>query len=173
MIVVSDTGPLISMMKAGQFNLLHLLYQEIIIPDAVFAELTVNENYPEEAETIRSSTFVKTVSVTDRRAVEILQRVSGLDLGESEAIVCADDRKADVLLMEEEAGRRAARAMGLHVRGSIGILLLGFDSGFITSQDVIKAADRMMASNRRISKELYDYMKNYVNRPDEHTTANR
>ena len=40
MIVVSDSGPLISLMKAGQLNLLHNLYDEILIPEAVYSELT-------------------------------------------------------------------------------------------------------------------------------------
>ena len=35
MIVISDTGPLISLMKAGQLKLLRSLYQEVLIPEAV------------------------------------------------------------------------------------------------------------------------------------------
>ncbi len=164
MIVVSDSGPLISLMKAAKLDLLRELYGEIRIPEAVYAELTGNVRYAEEAKLIRSSSFVQLVAVGERKAVDILRRASGLDLGESEAIVYADDMKADVLLMEEEAGRRIARAMGLRVRGSLGILLLGYDKGILTAQEVDDALDRMKAAHRRISEELYQYARDYVRR---------
>ena len=52
MIVVSDTGPLISLMKAGRLSLLHSLYQEILIPEAVYQELISNRRYENEAAVI-------------------------------------------------------------------------------------------------------------------------
>ena len=164
MIVVSDSGPLISLMKAARLDLLRDLYGEIRIPEAVYAELTGNERYAEEAELIRSCSFVRVVAVRERKAVDILRRASGLDLGESEAIVYADDVKADILLMEEDAGRRVAKAMGLRVRGSIGILLLGFDKGSLSAQEVKDSLDRMKTAQRRISEELYRYARDYVHR---------
>ena len=164
MIVVSDSGPLISLMKAAKLDLLRELYGEIRIPEAVYAELTGNTRYAKEAERIRSCSFVQVVAVGERKAVDILRRASGLDLGESEAIVYADDMKADILLMEEEAGRRIARAMGLRVRGSLGILLLGYDKGILSAQEVDDALDRMKAAHRRISEELYQYARDYVRR---------
>jgi predicted nucleic acid-binding protein len=164
MIVVSDSGPLISLMKAAKLDLLRELYGEVRIPEAVYAELTGNAKYAEEAELVRSSSYVQVVAVGERKAVDILRRASGLDLGESEAIVYADDIKADILLMEEDAGRRIARAMGLRVRGSLGILLLGYDKGILSAQEVDDALDRMKAANRRISEELYQYARDYVRR---------
>ena len=164
MIVVSDSGPLISLMKAARLDLLWDLYGEIRIPEAVYTELTDNPRYAEEAEEVRTCSFVQVVAVKERQAVDDLRRSSGLDLGESEAIVYADDIKADILLMEEDAGRRVAKAMGLRVRGSIGILLLGFDKRLLTVQEVDAALDRMKGANRRISEELYQYAREYVRR---------
>jgi len=54
MIVVSDSGPLISLMKGGQLEVLHSLYGEVLIPEAVFSELTTNSRYEDEAERIKS-----------------------------------------------------------------------------------------------------------------------
>lgn len=162
MIVVSDSGPLISLMKATQLDLLHGLYGEVLIPEAVYSELTSNERYGEEAEKVKSSSFIRIVAVNERKSVDILRRATGLDLGESEAIVYADDNKADILLMEEEAGRKVAKSMGIRVRGSIGILLLGFDKKILSAQDVDDAINRMRQSNRRISEKLYQYAHDYV-----------
>ena len=44
MIVVSDTTPLISLLKIGRLDLLKKLFGEIFIPQAVFNELTVDES---------------------------------------------------------------------------------------------------------------------------------
>lgn len=162
MIVVSDSGPLISLMKAGQLDLLQNLYGEILIPEAVFTELTTNEKYTDEAEEIKSSAFIRIVSVSERKAVDVLKRANGLDLGESEAIVYADDNKADVLLIEDGAGRRVAKSMGIRVRGAIGILLLGFDKKILTADDIDLATDMMKAANRYISDGLYNYAREYV-----------
>lgn len=48
MIVVSDTTPIISLMKAGQLELLQKLFDVVCIPKAVYRELTGNETFFEE-----------------------------------------------------------------------------------------------------------------------------
>ena len=45
MIVVSDTTPLISLLKINRINLLKKLFGEVMIPRAVFDELTVDERF--------------------------------------------------------------------------------------------------------------------------------
>lgn len=164
MIVVSDSGPLISLMKAEQLDLLHKLYHEILIPKAVHYELTSNNKYADEADEISRRAFIRVVSVQERKAVDVLQKISGLDLGESEAIIYAyaGDHEADILLMEEEAGRRVAKSLGIRVRGSIGILLLGFDRKILTADDVDEAVAKMKGAKRRIAGYLYQYAHDYV-----------
>lgn len=82
MIVVSDTTPLISLMKLARLSLLEDLFGEVSIPETVYRELTENQKFLEEAEMVRQSSFLKRVEVEEQKAVEVLQRVSGLDLGE-------------------------------------------------------------------------------------------
>ena len=48
MIVVSDTTPLISLMKISKLSLLRDLFGEILIPEAVFLETTTNVLYKSE-----------------------------------------------------------------------------------------------------------------------------
>nr|WP_296063477.1 hypothetical protein [uncultured Mediterraneibacter sp.] len=43
MIVVSDTTPLISLLKINRLDLLQELFGEVLIPQAVFDELTADE----------------------------------------------------------------------------------------------------------------------------------
>ena len=82
MIVVSDTTPLISLLKIHRIDLLHSLFGEVQIPKGVFDELTVNQKFPDEAAEILSCDFIKIKSV-DENQVSLFQRTTGLDLGES------------------------------------------------------------------------------------------
>ena len=131
MIVVSDTTPLISLMKVSKLGLLEPLFQEVLIPVSVYAELTTNPNFEDEARQIKDCPFIKVVTVKEHKAVDVLQRSAGLDLGESEAIVYADDIKADVLLMDEAKGRQVAKAMGLYIMGTVGVLLFAYEESIM------------------------------------------
>ena len=157
MIVVSDTTPLISLMKASRLNVLATLFHEVLIPEAVFSELTANPRFQAEADQIRKAPYIKVVTVSEQKAVDILRRSSGLDLGESEAIVFADDQKADVLLMDEAKGRKVAKAMGLYIMGTVGVLLFAFEKNVLTDSEVKKALEQLQQADRRIGDELIQY----------------
>lgn len=154
MIVVSDTTPLISLMKASRLDVLQKMFGDILIPEAVFEELTTNDSFQEEAEQIRSCAFIRRVSVDEQKSVAILRRATGLDQGESEAIIYADDHQADFLLMDEASGRKVAKAMGLRIMGTVGVLVNAFEDGILTAEDVEDAFEVLRNANRRISEEL-------------------
>ena len=101
MIVVSDTTPLISLLKINRIDLLEKLFGDVLIPQAVFDELTVNERFRLEADEIRQKKFIVVKPVNNPESASILKRAAGLDQGESEAIVLSDELKADLLLMDE------------------------------------------------------------------------
>ena len=42
MIIISDTTPIISLIKINRIDLLEQLFQEVFIPEAVYNELTTN-----------------------------------------------------------------------------------------------------------------------------------
>ena len=63
MIVISDTTPLISLMKIGQLNLLNHLFGEVQIPSAVFEELISNPRFPDESRQIRECPFTAQMGI--------------------------------------------------------------------------------------------------------------
>ena len=156
MIVVSDTTPLISLMKISKLSLLRDLFGEILIPEAVFLETTTNVLYKSEAEEIKSSDYIRVVAVKDRERVNLIQRVTGLDLGETEAIVCAEENNADIILIDEMKGRQVAQNMSLTMSGSMGVLIGAYEKGLISSDEVEEALDVLQKSNQRISDKLVD-----------------
>ena len=105
MIVVSDTTPIISLLKINQLEILEKLFGNVQIPCAVYDELTSNSKFQEEVRKIQECTFIEIEYVEDSKSVNLLRRATGLDAGESEAIVLVDNQNADLLLMDEVKGR--------------------------------------------------------------------
>ena len=118
MIVISDTTPLISLLKINRIDLLEKLFGDVLIPQAVFEELTIDERFRLEADQIRQKKFIVVKPVNNPESANILKRATGLDQGESEAIVLTDELKADLLLMDEAKGRNVSTQMGLAITRS-------------------------------------------------------
>ena len=115
---------------------------------------------------IKEAEFVKVGEVKNDSSVNILRNVTGLDAGESEAIVMAGEKEADLLLMDEHKGRQVAKKLGIKITGTIGILLQAFDEGMMSKEDVKKCILVLKESNIRISdnlcKKVYEYIEKSI-----------
>lgn len=158
MIIVADTTPLISLMKCDCLEVLRELFGEVQIPKAVYTELTSNPKFAEEAITIANSGFIHKVNIEDQKSVSLFKRATGLDIGESEAIILSDNLHADFLLMDEIKGRKIAIQMGIRIIGTVGILLLAYDSGILSKEDIKTAVDLLRNANRHISDKLFEQL---------------
>ena len=164
MIVISDTTPIISLLKIDRLPLLEKLFGTVQIPKGVFAELTENPRFRNEAETVQKSSFIQVVSEIDEDYVSLLCRSAGLDVGESEAIYLSDAGKADMLLMDEARGREVAMRMGIRIMGTIGILILAYEDDFISKEEIRSAIEILRDSGRHISERLYNQLLNLIDR---------
>ena len=114
MIVISDTTPIILLLKANHLELLQKLYGNVLIPKAVYRELTENRAYSKKAEIVKMWNFLKIVSVENVKFVNVLRSVTELDVGESEALIMYDEQNADLLLMDEHKGCSVAKQLKRH-----------------------------------------------------------
>ena len=158
MIIVSDTTPIISLLKINRLDLLEKLFGEVLIPDAVYEELTTDKRFIDEAKQITKASYIKSVSILDSEAVRTLKMETGLDQGESEAIVLTNELKADILLMDEVKGRTVSKQMGITIMGTIGLLLSAYEDDLLTSDDVRKCMDDLQRSGRHIGKRYYQIL---------------
>ena len=158
MLIVSDTTPIISLMKINRLYLLEELFQKVWIPKSVYKELTENDSFPEEAEQIRRSGFIYVAEAENRILVNKLLNENGLDLGESEAIALACDLEADLLLVDEKRARRIAKQMDIPKTGTVGILLQAFDEQLLSTEEMEVCVSLLKQENIRLSKAVCDYV---------------
>jgi predicted nucleic acid-binding protein len=159
LIVVSNTSPLTNLAAIGRFDLLQSLFGHLQLSTAVVAELSAGgQSWPGAKETA-SAAWITVHSVRDRHTIDALRLE--LDAGEAETIVLALQLQADLVLLDEQAGRRAAQYFGLKVMGVVGLLLqakqrqlipavrpllenLQHHAGFYLSQDVVEHALKLV-----------------------------
>lgn len=156
MIVVADTTPLISLLKIEKVDLLQKLFGKVYIPLSVYQELTANPSFKSEARRVENCEYIQVINVSDQRAVGILRRATGLDRGESEAIVLTDEQQGKLLLMDEVKGRNVARKMGIRIMGTIGILMIALEKHEITYTEIVRSIEILRNSGRHIKNELYE-----------------
>ncbi|MBP5449471.1 MAG: DUF3368 domain-containing protein [Spirochaetales bacterium] len=163
MIVVSDTTPIISLLKINCLNLLEKLFGAVLIPHGVYAELTENPRFSQEAAQVKECAFIKIVNEIDEEYVTLLRRSTGLDLGESEAIYLSDNGQADLLLMDEIQGRQVAARMGIKIMGTIGVLMAAYEEGIISKEEIKTAINILHNAGRHISERLYEQLMTMIN----------
>ncbi len=151
-LVISNAGPLITLAKVGRFHLLHDLFGQIVIPQAVFNEVVHQGAGQAGAYETQRADWIETRLVNDRLAVELLREELGL--GESEAIVLAQELAASWVLLDDALARRKANRLGLAVMGTLGVLLLAKNSGLIDA--VRPILDELGQTDFRASRRVYD-----------------
>lgn len=129
---VSNSSVLIALSAIGQLSLLkHRFAERVLIPKAVWHEVVeAGGNRPGALET-RTAGWIQRRSVEDQDYVRLL--CTDLDRGEAEAIVLARQEQADVVLLDEKEARRTALRLGMHVLGTVGLLIWARRHGLIPS----------------------------------------
>ena len=149
MIVVADSSPLHYLILVEEAEILRRLYENVLIPDAVAAELRASSAPRQVSEWMsRPPSWLRIVEVT---AEEIVSVADELDLGERAAIALAERTGADLLLIDESAGRAEARRRSLRVTGTLGVLRAAAEAGLL---DVRKTMSRLQATNFYVDEAL-------------------
>ena len=135
MLVVADATPLRYLAVIGLIGLLPTLFNRILIPHVVWDELRTPST-PEAVRLIMDSRPDWLYLQSPRR--DSLDAVSpDLDQGERAAIALAVEVRADLVLIDEAAGRRVAKELGMRITGTVGVLRLAAERGMIDVPDVL------------------------------------
>ena len=149
--VVSDASPIIALSSVGQLDLLRRLFGTVCIPTAVKKEVMAERRKDIRDGIAKGWVVVK--EVTDRQAVQRLRAVLGA--GESEAISLALESLDALLLMDDRLARRKAKAWGVRVVGTLGLLVVAADRGLIEDVEFLsrQLADRGFWVSENVIRE--------------------
>ncbi len=159
MIIISDTSVINNLAKIYQLDLLQKLYGSIVIPQAVYDELTLPNFWVAGANEAQSFNWIKVRSVSNDSLLKRLEQE--LDIGESEAITLAIELKAELILIDERRARKIAEEWNLRYTGILGILIEAKNQGMISAvkpllDSLIKEAGFWIASSlyKRVLQEV-------------------
>lgn len=150
-VVVCDASPLIALAFLGQLDFLQTAFREIWVPPTVIREAARPRlNFP--GADLSHKRWIIAESPISTRYVET--RFPELDRGEIEAVSLAMERRSELLIIDEAAGRSAASALGLEITGTMGLLLRAKSAGVCST--IKPLIDRLRHElNFFISADLY------------------
>jgi predicted nucleic acid-binding protein len=153
--VVCNSSPIIGLAKLERLDIIEKLYQEIIVPEAVFDELITkgrNKDKTAEISELIDQNIISVQKVNNRELIRALRK--DLDYGESEVIALALELQADLVILDEKDARDLAEFYNLKKIGLLGILIRAKERGLISS--VKEYMDRLINAGFRIDGNLYE-----------------
>jgi predicted nucleic acid-binding protein len=151
-LVVADAGPVNYLILIGRIELLPILFEKVVLPVTVQREL----ESPKAPPSVRywASALPAWMEVLDDPLLQPGDAsLKEIDAGERAAIQLASALDADLLLMDDRKGVKAALKRGLRVTGTLGILDLASRRGLA---DFPQAVEELRRTNFRVPQPLLD-----------------
>lgn len=152
--VVSNSSPLIWLAKIDRLGILKTLFGEVIIPKKVCAETAAGES----ADSIQLRKAVEEgwikVSEGETKEAQELVQVSGIHLGEAEAILLARKTRLTILIDEREASA-TAQIFGVRPVGTVAVLLLALAKNQLTFSEFKECLDLLITSGFWLTVDVY------------------
>ncbi len=152
--VVANSSILIALAAMEQLPLLRQRFPDgIMVPQAVWHEVVESGRGKAGAQAVAAAEWITCRPVKKQDFVKLLQ--PELDKGEAEVIALSREFQADVVLLDEKGARRIARRLGLHVLGTVGLLIWAKHQGLIPS--LKDELDRLRQEGGfRLSQDVYE-----------------
>jgi predicted nucleic acid-binding protein len=145
MLVIADSGPVISLAVINKLDLLEALYGEVYISEAVWQEI---------------SRYIEPFNIPQVQSLrEKIRKLSGqnpffglMDAGEAEAASLYLEINADYLIIDDRAARHVAEDHGVRCLGTLAVLIKAKELHLIA--DLRPLFSTLISYNRYYKKEL-------------------
>jgi predicted nucleic acid-binding protein len=136
MIVVSDTGPINYLVLIGEIQVLRELYADVLLPPTVRDELLD----PASPDVVRQwaadpPLWVRVICPRSGLSPDAFQAI---DEGEREALALAVEAHADLVLIDDARGRKAAKSLSLQCTGTLGVLQAAAAKGLLDLGETVQ-----------------------------------
>lgn len=126
--VVVNSTPIIILCAIEHLHILKELYQVILIPGAVYREVTEKKDSACN-QLCAHYDWIKILQVKDNSERKMFK--AKLHEGEVEVMLLAEEQKADLLIIDDNAAKRTAKYLGFNVTGTLGVLIKAKRHGLI------------------------------------------
>ena len=139
----ADASPLIVLAQGGLLELLRVAGPRVVVPQAVAAE--VRRHGPDDP-AARALQTVAWIEIVDVASIDPRVQSFGLGPGEAEVLTWALAHPGTEAIIDDRSGRRAASALGVPTRGTLGLILAAKQQGLIpAARPVVEHLLRMTA----------------------------
>lgn len=162
--VIVNATPLIALALLERLDLLRQMFEEVLVPAAVYDEVAFQGAGRPGAMAIAQADWLQVAAPEAVPTIEPM--LMGLDEGEMQVLLLARERQPDWVLIDERHGRRVAKAMGLPVKGTLGILLAAALAGLLSRSEALEALERLVEGGIRISPRWQSWLKEELGKQD-------
>ena len=152
--VICNASPIIGLMGIGKLELLWELFDDVLISEAVYQEISAGNRINESAliNGAIANGHIRVVKVNGQAIIDLLY--GKLHHGELETIIGAkEDPDIGFAIIDERAARSFAATMHVNTLGILGILSYAKSKGLVEA--VRPWLDKLIMNGYRISEALY------------------
>ena len=149
---VVDTSALQYLFRIDQLEILQKLFDEVLVTDAVEQELQRGKSEGYSVPNITEYSWI-TIEKPDSRSIPTELQLLGD--GECTSILLAREISADQIILDNLDARYAAETLGLHVIGTIGILMRTKEQNLILA--IAPLLDQLNDAGMWISIKIKQY----------------
>lgn len=147
--VIVNSTPVIGLANIGKLDVLRQMYGTITIPQAVFDEI---KSPSVQRQVNANRDWIRVEQINDASQKQMYR--AKLHAGEVEVMILAQEKKADLVILDDNAAKKTAKFLGLRVIGTLGILVLAKKRGYI--KEVSPVLDALKRDGFFISDDLCD-----------------
>lgn len=127
--VIVNSTPLIALCNIDRMDLLKSVYGRIVIPQAVFDEVTAKDDSACRQIKQRPD-WIEVKHISDNSQKQMYR--AKLHDGEVEVMILAQETPtADLVIIDDNTAKKTAKFLGLHVTGTLGVILRAKRGGLI------------------------------------------
>lgn len=143
---VTNAGPLIALGKLDLIYLLNRLYNPLFVPDAVYEEVVTRglELGQPDANAVQMAVARRELVVIAVEATQDVAMAASLHRGERAVIALARQRRVDWVLLDDQLAREQARQLGLHVKGTLGVIVESHRRSLLNTAEAELAFDTII-----------------------------
>jgi predicted nucleic acid-binding protein len=163
LIIVSNASPLIILANSASLIFCLDCLAKSFLSQEVWEEVVIKgAGLPGSIET-RQASWIRVAQLANSAKLAIWRSQYPLGVGELSTLLLAMEIAADVALMDERRARLLAKAEGVPVFGTVGLLELGYRRGELA--DLRQVYQMLLAQGAHIDRQILDQSLAHFNLP--------